>query len=44
MTTTVICEIQECLNFGVSIIFEEQADMYVCGVCMNQITNIQTEG
>lgn len=39
MNINVICETKNCLNFSVSIFFEEEADIYVCGVCMNEITN-----
>ena len=39
MNITVICKTQDCQNYDVPVFFAEEADMYVCGACMNEITN-----
>lgn len=33
------CEIEGCGNANIPISFEGIADRYICGVCMNEITN-----
>jgi hypothetical protein len=33
------CEIEGCGNANIEIPFEGEADRYMCGVCMNEITN-----
>jgi len=33
------CEVAECGNANIGIPFEGEADRYLCGVCMNEITN-----
>lgn len=35
------CETEGCGNANIGILFEGSAERYICGVCMNEITNVQ---
>jgi hypothetical protein len=39
MAIILICETEQCGNANIPITFEGTADRYICGVCMNEITN-----
>lgn len=39
MTIIVTCETEGCGNANIAVPFEEVVDHYICGVCMNEITN-----
>lgn len=39
MAIILTCEVAGCENANIAIPFEGQADRYICGVCMNEITN-----
>jgi hypothetical protein len=39
MAIILTCETEDCGNANIAIEFEEVVDHYICGVCMNEITN-----
>jgi hypothetical protein len=39
MIIILTCETEECRNANIAIPFEGDVDHYICGVCMNEITN-----
>jgi hypothetical protein len=39
MAVILTCEIEGCGNANIGIYFEGEADRYLCGVCMNDLTN-----
>lgn len=41
MIMILTCETEGCGNANIQISFEGEVDRYICGVCMNEITNIQ---
>lgn len=44
MIMILTCETEGCGNANIGIPFEDLVGTPVCGVCMNEITNIQAEG
>ena len=41
MKTILTCETDLCANQNIAIELDNSSDVYVCGVCMNEITNKQ---
>lgn len=43
MIVILTCETEGCFNENIGIPYENPGEVCVCGVCMNEITNKQTQ-